>query len=107
MTSAAATVRYLRERHPEIMQEIITRLAALSVSVERDPATELLVLEQELSVSFILARCLRTERTAVRWLLRFEESQRPTLRLRFGWAPWRGHQALRNEKVVVVHDLML
>ncbi|HEU5079491.1 MAG TPA: recombinase family protein [Opitutaceae bacterium] len=33
--------RYLRGRHPEIVQEVIMRLAAMGISVERDPATEL------------------------------------------------------------------
>jgi DNA invertase Pin-like site-specific DNA recombinase len=71
--------RYLRERHPEIVQEVITRLAMMDVRVERDPATELLVLEQELSVSIVLSRCLRTHGSGGRWLLRFEESLSPDL----------------------------
>ena len=71
--------RYLRERHPQIVQEVITRLSAMEVHVERDPATELLVLERELTVSIVLSRCLRTPTAGGRWLLRFEESLRPDL----------------------------
>lgn len=71
--------RYLRARHPEIVQGVITRLASLGVSVERDPATELLVLEHELTVSVVLSRSLRTETGSSRWMLRFEESLRPDL----------------------------
>ncbi len=71
--------RYLRARHPEIVQEVISRLASMGVSVERDPATELLVLEHELTVSLVLSRALRTETGSARWLLRFEESLRPDL----------------------------
>jgi hypothetical protein len=71
--------RYLRLRHPEVVQEVITRLAALDVSVERDPATELLILDHELTVSLVLSRCLRTATGSSRWLLRFEESLRPDL----------------------------
>ncbi len=71
--------RYLRIRHPEIVQEVITRLASLNVSVERDPATELLILDHELTVSLVLSRCLRTETGSTRWLLRFEEGLRPDL----------------------------
>ncbi len=71
--------RYLRARHPEIVQEVISRLASMGVSVERDPATELLVLEHELSVSLVLSRALRTETGSSRWLLRFEEYLRPDL----------------------------
>jgi len=71
--------RYLRGRNPEIVQEVITRLTSLGVSVERDPATELLILDHELTVSLVLSRCLRTEAGSTRWLLRFEEGLRPDL----------------------------
>jgi hypothetical protein len=71
--------RYLRGRHPEIVQEVITRLAEMGVNVERDPATELLVLDRELTVSLVLARCLRTTAGRCRWMLRFEEGFRPDL----------------------------
>jgi DNA invertase Pin-like site-specific DNA recombinase len=71
--------RYLRLRHPEVVQEVITRLAAMHVSVERDPATDLLILDHELTVSLVLSRCLRTAAGSSRWLLRFEESLRPDL----------------------------
>jgi hypothetical protein len=71
--------RYLRGRHPEIVQEVITRLAAMGVNVERDPTTELLVLDRELKVSVVLARSLRTTAGSYRWMLRFEEGFRPDL----------------------------
>lgn len=71
--------RYLRLKHPEVVQEVISRLATMGVPVERDPVTELLTLDHELTVSLVLARCLRTERGSSRWLLRFEESYRPDL----------------------------
>lgn len=71
--------RYLRERHPAIVQEVVSRLSGLDVRVERDPTTELLVLEQELSVSIVLSRCLRNPGGSGRWLLRFEEGLRPDL----------------------------
>jgi DNA invertase Pin-like site-specific DNA recombinase len=77
--SFVAINRYLRGRHPEIVQEVITRLTAMGVRVERDPETELLVLDQELTVSLVLSRCLRAESGRPRWLLRFEESLRPDL----------------------------
>ena len=71
--------RYLRARHPEMVQEVITSLAALGVAVERDPASELLVLDHELTVSVVLSRCLRTGAGSLRWMLRFEEGLRPDL----------------------------
>lgn len=71
--------RYLRRRHPEIVQEVISRLTSLGVSVQRDPETELLILNGELSVSLVLSRCLRTSAGRRRWLLRFEDRHRPDL----------------------------
>jgi DNA invertase Pin-like site-specific DNA recombinase len=71
--------RYLRTKHPEIVQEVISRLSAIHVSVERDPTTQILILDRELTVSLVLSRCLRTETGSSRWLLRFEESLRPDL----------------------------
>jgi DNA invertase Pin-like site-specific DNA recombinase len=71
--------RYLRGRHPEVVQSVITRLTSMGIGVERDPATELLVLDHELIVSLVLSRCLRTETGSPRWLLRFEEGLQPDL----------------------------
>jgi DNA invertase Pin-like site-specific DNA recombinase len=71
--------RYLRQKHPEIVQEVISELAKIGVKVARDPKTELLVLDQELIVSLVLSRCLRTDAGTPRWLVRFEESHRPDI----------------------------
>jgi hypothetical protein len=71
--------RFLRQKHPEVVQEVITELAKIGVRVQRDPETELLVLDQELVVSLVLSRCLRTEAGSTRWLVRFEASNRPDI----------------------------
>ena len=73
------TNRYLRGRHPEIVQQVISRLGRMGIPVERDPQTELLVLDRELTVSLVLSRCLRTAAGSSRWLLRFEHALRPDL----------------------------
>jgi DNA invertase Pin-like site-specific DNA recombinase len=77
--SFLAINRYLRGRHPEVVQEVITRLSAMGVAVERDPETQLLILDHELTVSLVLSRCLRSGTGSSRWMLRFEESFRPDL----------------------------
>lgn len=69
--------RFLRQKHPEIVQEVVTQLTSLGVHVARDPASELLVLNDELVVSLVLSRCLRTPAGASRWMVRFEPSHRP------------------------------
>ena len=71
--------RFLRQKHPEIVQEVITQLATLGVHVDRNPANELLVLDRELVVSLVLSRCLHTPAGAHRWLVRFEETHRPDI----------------------------
>ncbi|MEO6246528.1 MAG: recombinase family protein [Opitutaceae bacterium] len=71
--------RFLRQKHPEIVQEVIAQLAVIGVKVERNPETELLVLDQDLVVSLVLSRCLRTPAGSPRWLVRFEESHRPDI----------------------------
>jgi DNA invertase Pin-like site-specific DNA recombinase len=71
--------RYLRQKHPEIVQEVISELAKIGVQVARDPKTKLLVLDQELIVSLVLSRCLRTDAGSTRWLVRFEEVHRPDI----------------------------
>ncbi len=71
--------RYLRGRHPEVVQEVIGRLTKMGIAVERDPTSELLVLDQELTVSVVLSRCFCSPAGGRRWLLRFEESFRPDL----------------------------
>jgi DNA invertase Pin-like site-specific DNA recombinase len=71
--------RFLRQKHPEIVQAVISNLAGIGVQVQRDPDTELLVLDQELVVSLVLSRCLRTDAGSPRWLVRFEESHRPDI----------------------------
>jgi len=69
--------RYLRHKHPELVQQIISKLAELGVHVGRDPETEMLVLDHELTVSLVLSRCLRTPAGSTRWMARFEEVNRP------------------------------
>ncbi len=71
--------RYLRQKHPVVVQSVISDLAALGVTVERDPKTELLVLDRELVVSVVLSRCVRAAAGSTRWLVRFEESNRPDI----------------------------
>jgi DNA invertase Pin-like site-specific DNA recombinase len=71
--------RFLRQKHPELVQEIITQLAAVGVGVERDPVSELLILNGELLVSVVLSRSLRTAAGAARWTVRFEAAHRPDI----------------------------
>ena len=96
--------RFLRLKHPEVVQEVISRLAALGVPVARDPVTELLVLDRELTVSLVLSRCSKTERGSSRWLLRFEEGYRPdvTIAVRMD----ETNRAIKDYYLIPAIDLM-
>ena len=69
--------RYLRKKHPEIVQEVISALSDIDVKVGRNPDNDLLVLDGELVVSLVLSRYLRTQTGASRWLVRLENTYRP------------------------------
>src|SRR5690606_14582716 len=69
--------RYLRKKHPEIVHEVISRLAALGVQVKQNTENDLLVLDDELIVSLVLSRCLLTPAGSTRWLVRLENAYRP------------------------------
>ncbi len=71
--------QFLRRKHPEIIEEVVNRLTSMQVAVDRDPTTDLLIIDRELSVSVLLARCLRHSKGRAYWLLRFETSVRPDL----------------------------
>jgi hypothetical protein len=70
--------RFLRQKYPELVQGMISQLAGFGVTVSRDPETELLTLDHELTASLVLSRCLHTTQSGTpRWMVRFEESLRP------------------------------
>lgn len=71
--------RFLRTKHPEIVQHVITKLASIGVAVERDPETDMVILDREISVSIVLSRCLRALSGHPRWLLRLEDVLKPDL----------------------------
>lgn len=77
--ASLACQQFLLRKHPEIIQEVVNRLASMSVAVDHDPTTDLLIIDRELSVSVLLARCLRPAQGRAYWLLRFETSCRPDL----------------------------
>jgi hypothetical protein len=65
--------------HPEIVAEIINQLRALPAEVEQLPKSGLLLVNQELRVSLVLARHLITPSGSSRWVIRLEESHQPDI----------------------------
>ncbi|MEF3062289.1 recombinase family protein [Ralstonia solanacearum] len=71
--------RFLRRLHPEIVTHTERVIADLGGSVERDPATDLLTVNQEFSVSLVLSRCQILDSGSRRWKVRFDTSLVPDI----------------------------
>jgi hypothetical protein len=69
--------RKLREAHAEHCEMLVTRLREVGASVRQDRITELFIVNEEFSLSMIMARCQPTASGSMRWNLRFDTSLRP------------------------------
>jgi hypothetical protein len=71
--------RLLRQMHPIIVAETEVQISEFGGLVVRDPATDLLQVNQEFSVSLVVVRCHTTEAGGHRWKVRFDASLRPDI----------------------------
>jgi DNA invertase Pin-like site-specific DNA recombinase len=71
--------QFLRRLHPEIVGQTERMIAGLGGSVVRDPATDLLKVNQEFTVSLVLARCQAYDSGRYRWKVRFDTSLSPDI----------------------------
>lgn len=71
--------KFLRTLHPAIVAETETKIAEVGGEVLRDPATDLLHVNGEFSISLVLARCNVTETGNYRWKVRFDTSLCPDI----------------------------
>ncbi len=71
--------RLLRRLHPEIVQRTEAEMVALGGRIERDPANDLLRINDEFTVSIVLARCHMTVGGRARWKLRLDTSLCPDI----------------------------
>jgi DNA invertase Pin-like site-specific DNA recombinase len=71
--------RFLRRLHPEIVGQTEKMIAELGGSVWRDPATDILQVNQEFTVSLVLARCQTHDNGRNRWKVRFDTSLAPDI----------------------------
>ncbi|WP_256354569.1 MULTISPECIES: recombinase family protein [unclassified Variovorax] len=69
--------RFLRKFHPTIVADVESRIIAMSGRTFRDPATDLLDVNHEFSVSVVLARCCDAGGARRRWKVRFDTSLLP------------------------------
>lgn len=71
--------RQLRRRHPEIVEDTMARIEAIGGEIERDPESDLLLINDEYTVSIVLSRCRQTGAGSMRWLVRLDQSLRPDI----------------------------
>jgi DNA invertase Pin-like site-specific DNA recombinase len=71
--------RFLRRLHPEIVAQTETQIAELGGEVVRDPATDLLRVNDEFSTSLVLARCQPHDSGRNHWKVRFDTSLAPDI----------------------------
>ena len=65
--------------HPEIISKTERAIVQLGGTVLRDPATDLLKVNQEFSISVVLARCQTSDNGRHRWKVRFDTSLTPDI----------------------------
>lgn len=71
--------RYLRTLHPEIVAQTEDKIAGIGGIVIRDPATDILHINDEFSVSIVLARCHASDAGGHRWKVRFDAGLSPDI----------------------------
>ena len=71
--------RALRAMHPKVVADTIATIEDLGGSVRRDPSTDLLTVNEELSASVVIARCQHTGAGARRWNIRLDTGLAPDL----------------------------
>jgi DNA invertase Pin-like site-specific DNA recombinase len=74
-----AVNRLLRQRLPEILARVVGEIGSAGGQVARNERTDLLTLNDELTLSITIARCLRTPGGAYRWRIRFDASLQPDI----------------------------
>ncbi|MDE2420916.1 MAG: recombinase family protein [Gammaproteobacteria bacterium] len=73
------TNKFLRRFHPEIIHETENQMIALGGIVQRDPATDLLWVNDEFSISLVISRCQTSETGRRSWKVRFDTSLSPDI----------------------------
>ena len=71
--------KFLRKLYPGIVSQTEREIARLGGSLVRDPATDLLRVNQEFSISIVLARCQTHDDGRHRWKVRFDTSLAPDI----------------------------
>ena len=63
--------------YPDIIAEIMAGLRNVGCDIRQDETTDLFSVNNEFSVSLVIARCSRTPANSLRWCLRFDTGLLP------------------------------
>ncbi len=85
--SYLAINRALRALHHEHLTLITNQLAAVDANVRRDPTTDLLTINDEVTAALSIARCRELREGEYRWVLRFDTSLDPDITIGARMAP--------------------
>lgn len=71
--------RHLRKLYPEIVEGTIRRIKDMGGQVQRELANDLLIINEELKISVVICRCLRTASGGRRWQLHLDTGLLPDI----------------------------
>lgn len=71
--------RSLRSLYPELVQDVVKRLATVGATVTQDASTGLLLINNEYSAAMVLSRYRETSAGAPRWVIRFDQQVVPDI----------------------------
>jgi len=71
--------QFLRRLHPEIVGQTERMITEVGGTVVRDPASDLLTVNREFTVSLVLSRCQSLDNGRHRWKVRFDTSLTPDI----------------------------
>lgn len=66
--------RQIRAQHPQMVQTVLGGLRDIGATVEQDPATDHLLVNEEYRSNIILCRCHPTDAGSSRWVIRLEQA---------------------------------
>ncbi len=79
--------KFLRRMHPEVIARTEREIENLGGTLVRDPATDLLEVNREFTVSLVLSRCQSHDDGRRRWKVRFDTSLAPDITVAVRLAP--------------------
>jgi DNA invertase Pin-like site-specific DNA recombinase len=71
--------RQIRKRHPEIVAEVVGKLRQMGSSVSIDEKSDLILVNEEWTVSIVLCRYQQSEAGTARWVIRLDEGLKPDI----------------------------